>query len=121
MQNKHAMQEGEEMKNNFYNPERWRSTSLWYRFIHEVHPAKTAERTRDAGGLAMGRLIDEQELLETLEEFIEYDPFDVYKEEPILNISFEQMEDIIAQIPTAKQCEKKHGFFQKVLNKKKRR
>ena len=35
------------MKSNFYNPERWRSTSLWYRFIHEVHPAKTSERTQD--------------------------------------------------------------------------
>lgn len=50
----------------------------------------------------MGRLIDTEELLEVLEEFITYDPFDIYKEEPLLNISFEQMEDIIEEIPTVK-------------------
>ena len=63
----------------------------------------------------MGRLIDAEELLEVLEEYIEYGPFDIYKEDPLLNISFEQMEDIIEQIPTAKQGKKIHRFLQKVF------
>lgn len=75
----------------------------------------------------MGRLIDAEELLEVLEEYIEYDPFDIYKEEPLLNISFEQMEDIIAEMPTAKPTaniierimQKTHRFLQKVFGRKK--
>ena len=46
-------------------------------------------------------MIDAEWLLEKLEDFIEYDTFDHYKEEPMINMSFEQLEDIISSQPQA--------------------
>ena len=40
-------------------------------------------------------MIDENKLIERLEEFIEYDCFDEYHEEPLIIMSFEKLEDII--------------------------
>ena len=48
----------------------------------------------------MSDLVNREELLEKLEEYIEYDTFDQYKEEPLINLSFEQLEDIICSQPT---------------------
>lgn len=45
--------------------------------------------------------IDTEELLTTLEDYIEYDTFDIYKEEPLINMGFEQLEDIVTSQPTA--------------------
>lgn len=39
-----------------------------------------------------------EKLLEKLEEHIVYDTFDQYKEEPLLNLSFEKVEDIINEV-----------------------
>ena len=44
-------------------------------------------------------MINEQLLLEELEEFIEYDPFDSYKEDPKIDIGWELLEDIIVRQP----------------------
>jgi hypothetical protein len=38
---------------------------------------------------------DVEKVVAELEEYIEYDTFDYYKEEPIVNMSFEKLEDII--------------------------
>lgn len=38
-----------------------------------------------------------EKIIEKLEEKIEYDAFDYYKEEPLINMSFEKLEDIINQ------------------------
>ena len=54
----------------------------------------------------MGRLIDADVLLEAMEEYIEYDTFDNYKEEPIINISFETLEEIVEEQPTVYDVEK---------------
>lgn len=48
-----------------------------------------------------GDLISRSALLEKLEELIEYDTFDIYKEEPLINISWETLEDIISNQPIA--------------------
>ena len=45
--------------------------------------------------------IDTEELLNTLEDYIEYNTFDIYQEEPLINMSFEQLEDIVTSQPTA--------------------
>ncbi|MBO5853129.1 MAG: hypothetical protein J6Q61_00155 [Bacteroidales bacterium] len=37
-------------------------------------------------------------LIGRLEEEIEYDTFDHYKEEPLINMSFERLEDIVNQL-----------------------
>lgn len=44
-------------------------------------------------------LIEKKALYEALEELIEYDPFDTFQEEPIINIALEQLEDIIESLP----------------------
>lgn len=53
--------------------------------------------------------IDTEELLTTLEDYIEYDTFDMYQEEPLINMSFEQLEDIVTSLPTADVVEVVHG------------
>ena len=37
-------------------------------------------------------------LLGRLEEDISYDPFDNYKEEPLIEMSFESLEDIVSEV-----------------------
>ena len=49
----------------------------------------------------MARLIDAEAFLEAMEEYAEYSSFDHYKEEPSINISFETLEEIVAEQPTA--------------------
>ncbi len=49
----------------------------------------------------MARLIDAEAFLEAMEEYVEYSSFDHYKEEPSINISFETLEEIVAEQPTA--------------------
>ncbi len=44
-------------------------------------------------------MIDECLLLEDLEEFIEYDNFDIYQEEPKIYMTFQELEDVIANQP----------------------
>lgn len=39
-----------------------------------------------------------EKIIEKLEEKIEYDAFDYHKEEPLINMSFEKLEDIINQV-----------------------
>lgn len=39
-----------------------------------------------------------EKLMERLEEYTEYDTFDIYKEEPLINISFETLDDIVNQL-----------------------
>lgn len=50
-------------------------------------------------------LVDMNALLEELEDYIEYDTFDQYKEEPLINMSFETLEDIITSQPTTNEAE----------------
>jgi hypothetical protein len=49
---------------------------------------------------SMNDLISRSALIEKLEEHIEYKEFDYYQEEPLINMSFEQLEDIICSQPT---------------------
>ena len=57
----------------------------------------------------MSDLISREALLEKLEEYIEYDTFDSYKEEPLISLGFEQLEDIICSQPTVEAKEAVHG------------
>ena len=50
-------------------------------------------------------LVDMNALLEELEDYIEYDTFDQYKEEPLINMSFETLEDVITSQPTTTEAE----------------
>ena len=50
-------------------------------------------------------LIDMNALLEELEDYIEYDTFDQYQEEPLINMSFETLEDVITSQPTVTEAE----------------
>ena len=50
-------------------------------------------------------LVDMNALLEELEDYIEYDTFDHYKEEPLINMSFETLEDVITSQPTTTEAE----------------
>ena len=57
----------------------------------------------------MSDLISRSALLEKLEEHIEYKEFDYYQEEPLINMSFEQLEDIICSQPTVEAKPVVHG------------
>ena len=57
----------------------------------------------------MSDLIRREALIEKLEEYIEYDTFDLYKEEPLISLGFEQLEDIICSQPTVEAKEVLHG------------
>ena len=46
------------------------------------------------------RLIDADALIEHMEELITYASFDMYHEEPLINVSFEEMENFISEQPT---------------------
>lgn len=46
-------------------------------------------------------LIDRQQLLDELEEFIEYDWTDLYQETPLINMRYDDLEKIICDQPTA--------------------
>lgn len=51
----------------------------------------------------MDSLISRETLIKELEEYIEYDAFDLYKEEPLISLGFEQLEDIICSQQTFEQ------------------
>lgn len=53
--------------------------------------------------------IDTEELLNTLEDYIEYNTFDIYQEDPLIKMSFKQLEYIVTSQPTAEVVEVVHG------------
>ena len=62
-------------------------------------------------------LVDMNSLLEELEDYIEYDTFDQYQEEPLINMSFETLEDVITSQPTVTEAEIRAKALNEVLEK----